>query len=497
MSDLTLAVDQGTTGTTVLVVTPDGMVCGRGYREHPQHFPQPGWVEHDPDAIWQGTLVATSEALAAAHATPHDVAAIGITNQRETLVAWSARTGRAIAPAIVWQDRRTSQRCAQLRDAGHARRVRELTGLPIDPYFTATKAEWLLAHDDGVRAAAAEGDLRFGTIDSWLVHRMTGGDAHVTDASNAARTLLFDIHQGAWSDELCDLFGIDPAWLPRVVESSGEVARATSDAFLGITAPIAGIAGDQQSALFGQACVEPGLAKATYGTGAFVLVNSGADAPVSEALISTVGWRMAGVDTYALEGSVFTAGASVQWLRDGVQFISRAPDIEALAASVPDSGGVVLVPAFAGIGAPIWDADARAALLGMTRGTTRAHVARATLEAVAFRVRQVVEAMQAEGTDVTELRVDGGMAANDLLMQLQADVLGIAVTRPTSIETTSLGAAYLAQLGVGIHPNVSAVAATWTCERTFEPTDDARMQEGYARFEAAVSAVRSFAATAD
>jgi glycerol kinase len=306
--------------------------------------------------------------------------------------------------------------------------------------------------------------------------------------------MLFDIHAGHWSETLCARFGVDPTWLPTVVASSGEVARAHADAFMGITAPVAGIAGDQQAALFGQACVERGLAKATYGTGAFVLVNTGDDAPVTDALISTVAWRMGARDTYALEGSVFTAGASVQWLRDGAQFIASAPDIEQLAGSVPDSGGVLLVPAFAGIGAPIWDADARAALLGVTRGTTRAHIARATLEAVAFRIRQVIEAMRAEGTDVTELRVDGGMAANDLLMQLQADVLGIPVVRPRSVESTSLGAAYLAQLGSGIHPDVSAVADTWTAERTFEPDPRNSLEDGYAAFGAAVEAVRSFAA---
>ncbi|MBC7462068.1 MAG: glycerol kinase GlpK, partial [Thermoleophilia bacterium] len=486
MPELILSVDQGTTGTTCLVVEPDGTVRGRGCREHPQLFPAPGLVEHDPEAIWRTVLVATSEALAAASATPNDLAGIGITNQRETVVCWDATTGRAVGPTIVWQDRRTAERCSELRDAGHAPRIRAITGLPIDPYFSATKIEWLLHNDDGVRALAAAGTLRIGTIDSWLVHRMTGGASHITDASNAARTLLYDIHAGAWSDELCSLFGVDPAWLPTVVASSGEVAHANSDSFSGISAPITGIAGDQQAALFGQACVTPGLAKATYGTGAFVLVNSGSEEPpVSEQLLSTVGWRIGPTDTYALEGSVFTAGASVQWLRDEMQFIPTSPDVEALARSVPDSGGVVLVPAFAGLGAPYWDAEARGALLGMTRGTSRAHVARATLEAVAFRVKQVIVAMAGEGVDVTELRVDGGMAANDLLMQLQADVLGVPVVRPANVETTSLGAAYLAALGAGLYDSVEQIAGAWRAERTFEPHADADWEHAFGRFQAA------------
>jgi glycerol kinase len=353
--------------------------------------------------------------------------------------------------------------------------------------------EWLLRHDDGVRALAAAGTLRIGTIDSWLVHRMSGGAFHVTDASNAARTLLYDIHTGGWSDELCDLLGVDPAWLPTVVASSGEVARADPDSFSGISASITGIAGDQQAALFGQACVTPGLAKATYGTGAFVLVNSGGTARASEQLLSTVGWRIGATDTYALEGSVFTAGASVQWLRDEMQFIPTSPDVEALARSVPDSGGVVLVPAFAGLGAPCWDAEARGALLGMTRGTSRAHLARATLEAVAFRVKQVVVAMEGEGAHVQELRVDGGMAANDLLMQLQADVLGVPVVRPANVETTALGAAYLAALGAGLYDSVEQIADAWRAEHTFEPNGSGDWEGAFARFESAVSAVRQFA----
>ncbi len=493
MTDLILAVDQGTTGTTVLVVRPDGTMLGRGYREHPQSFPNPGWVEHDPEAIWRTTLDSTMEALDAARVTARDLAAVGITNQRETIVAWDSSTGAAIGPTIVWQDRRTAQRCTELRAAGRSERVRELTGLPIDPYFSGTKIEWLLANSPEVRAAADAGTLRLGTIDSWLVHRMSGGASHVTDASNAARTMLFDIHAGRWSAELCSLLGVDESWLPTVVDCAGELARCNGAAFLGIDAPITGIAGDQQAALFGQACLERGQAKATYGTGAFVLVNSGDDAPASEALLSTVAWRLGGAATFALEGSVFTAGASVQWLRDGMQFVERAADVEQLASSVPDSAGVVLVPAFAGLGAPHWDPDARGSLLGLTRGTTRAHVARATLEAVAFRVRQVVDAMRAEGTDVSELRVDGGMAANDTLMQLQADVLGVPVTRPVNVETTSLGAAFLAAYGAGLHDSLGDVAASWQVERAFEPSASSELDDAFARFEHAVDATRAFA----
>jgi len=492
-SELILAVDQGTTGTTVLVVQPDGHVLGRGYHEHPQHFPSPGLVEHDPDVIWNTALESSTEAMAQARVRPTDIAAIGITNQRETVVAWDATTGRAIGPTIVWQDRRTAARCQQLREEGAGARIREITGLPLDPYFSATKVEWLLEHDPDVRAAASAGTLRLGTIDSWLVHRMTGGAAHITDASNAARTMLFDIHAGAWSTEQCERFGVDPAWLPTVVDSSGLLATSNADAFLGISSPIAGIAGDQMAALFGQACLAPGQAKSTYGTGAFVLVNSGSNAPASDALISTVGWRIGGETSYALEGSVFTAGASVQWLRDGLQMIQSAPEVQALAASVPDSGGVVLVPAFAGLGAPMWDADARAALLGVTRGTSRAHVARATLEGIAFRVRQLIEAMQSEGTAVEELRVDGGMAKNDLFIQLQADVLGIPVTRPVNVETTGIGAAYLAAHGVGIHPTLDSVAEAWTADRTFEPSSSDLLESTFQRFERGVSLVREFA----
>ncbi len=494
MTHLLLAVDQGTTGSTVLVVRPDGGILGRGYEEHPQHFPQPGWVEHDPLAIWATVQRATEQALAAAGVSAASIGAVGITNQRETIVAWDASTSQPLGPTIVWQDRRTEARCEALRSAGNTQRIRHITGLPVDPYFSASKIEWLMHHDQQVQRAAHDGTLRVGTIDTWLVWCMTGGASHITDASNAARTMLYDIHAEQWSAEQCELFGVDRSWLPDVVDSSGMLATCNPRAFCSIDAPICGIAGDQQSALFGQLCITPGRAKATYGTGAFVLVNSGSTVPTTEALISTVAWQRGGATTYALEGSVFTAGASVQWLRDGLQIIEHAPEIEALATSVPDSGGVMVVPAFAGLGAPHWDANARGAMFGLTRGTTRAHIARATIEGTAFRVAELIDAMRAEGTSVTELRVDGGMAHNNLLLQMQADVLGIPVTRPTSVETTSLGAAYLAALGSGMIGSMEDLSMAWTAERTFEPGAGATtLSTAYHRFQEAVRLTRALA----
>lgn len=487
-----LAIDQGTTGTTVLVVRPDeAHVLGRGYTEHPQNFPQPGWVEHDAEAIWASVVHCTQVALENARVEPRKIAAIGITNQRETVVAWNARTGASIPPTIVWQDRRTSGLCQQLRNEGYDRRIRELTGLPTDPYFSGTKISWLLDNVPEVREAADAGDLRLGTVDSWLAWRLSGGDRHITDATNAARTLLYDIHQNRWSAELCERFGVDEQWLPEVVDSSGELAATCASELGGIAAPLTGIAGDQQSALFGQACFSRGQAKATYGTGAFVLVNSAGGAPVTESLISTIAWRLGGDTTYALEGAVFTAGASVQWLRDELRIIDSAPEIEALAALAHKNHGLTLVPAFAGLGAPIWDADARASIFGMTRGTTRADIARATLEAVAFRIRQNVDAMRAEGTDVTQLHVDGGMANNDLFLQIQADVLQLPVIRPANIETTSMGAAFLAGLGAGIYSGLDEIAATWQAESTVEPRETEWAESGYARFQQAVTATRA------
>ncbi|HEX6919388.1 MAG TPA: glycerol kinase GlpK, partial [Actinomycetes bacterium] len=461
-----LAIDAGTTGVTALVVGADSRVLARGYQEFPQHFPRPGWVEHAPEEIWQATLAACRQALDATDATP---TCVGITNQRETAVLWDRSTLAAPRRAIVWQDRRSAAICDRLREQGHEERVRDLTGLRFDPYFTGTKLTWLAEHDERSWAGVRDGAVVAGTVDSYLVARLTGGRAHVTDASNASRTLLLDLTTGTWSDELCDLLEVPRGALPEVVPSYGEVGRTDPTAFLGLDLPIAGIAGDQQAALFGQACYAVGDSKCTYGTGSFVLVNTGGELVRSDAgLLTTVAWMdPSGGLTYALEGAIFVTGAAVQWLRDGLGIIGAAAESEALAATVPDSGGVVFVPALTGLGAPDWDPSARGAILGITRGTTRAHLARATLEAIAFEVRDVVETLP----EATTLRVDGGAAANNLLLQLQADLLGLPVERPDLLETTGLGAAFLAGLGTGVWSSTDELADTWRLDRRFEPSD--------------------------
>jgi glycerol kinase len=483
-----LAIDAGTTGVTALVVAEDARVVSRGYEEFPQHFPQPGWVEHEPEQIWQATLSACKQALAG-----HSVTAIGITNQRETAVLWDRSTLAAPRRAVVWQDRRSADVCDRLREAGHEDRVRELTGLRFDPYFTATKLAWLAENDERAWSGVTGGSVVVGTVDSYLVARLTGGRALVTDASNASRTLLFDIVRGEWSEELCELFGVPLTALPQVVSSYGEVGRTDRAAFLGLDVPVAGIAGDQQAALFGQACFAPGESKCTYGTGSFVLVNTGSDVVRSDAgLLSTVAWMdPSGTLTYALEGAIFVTGAAVQWLRDGLGIIGAAAESEALAASVPDSGGVVFVPALTGLGAPDWDPSARGAILGITRGTTRAHLARATLEAIAFEVRDVVATLP----ETTTLRVDGGAAANNLLLQLQADQLDLPVERPDLLETTGLGAAFLAGLGTGVWSSTDELASTWRLDRRFEPSDDGRAgrDQGYRRWRTAVERSKGWA----
>jgi glycerol kinase len=483
-----LAIDAGTTGVTALVVAEDARVLSRGYEEFPQHFPQPGWVEHEPEQIWQATLSACKQALAG-----HSVTAIGITNQRETAVLWDRSNLAAPRRAVVWQDRRSADVCDRLREAGHEDRVRELTGLRFDPYFTATKLAWLAENDERAWSGVTDGSVVVGTVDSYLVARLTGGRAHVTDASNASRTLLFDIVRGEWSEELCDLFGVPLTALPQVVSSYGEVGRTDRAAFLGLDVPVAGIAGDQQAALFGQACFAPGESKCTYGTGSFVLVNTGSDVVRSDAgLLSTVAWMdPSGTLTYALEGAIFVTGAAVQWLRDGLGIIGAAAESEALAASVPDSGGVVFVPALTGLGAPDWDPSARGAILGITRGTTRAHLARATLEAIAFEVRDVVATLP----ETTTLRVDGGAAANNLLLQLQADQLDLPVERPDLLETTGLGAAFLAGLGTGVWSSTDELASTWRLDRRFEPSDDRRAgrDQGYRHWRTAVERSKGWA----
>jgi glycerol kinase len=485
-----LAIDAGTTGVTALVVGEDGRILGRGYQEFAQHFPQPGWVEHEPEEIWVSVLQACRTALAG-----QTVTAVGVTDQRETAVVWDRTRLSAPRRAIVWQDRRTTQICDRLRDAGHEPRVAELTGLRLDPYFTATKLTWLAEHDAVTWAGVTGGGLVVGTVDSYVIARLTGGRRHVTDASNASRTLLYDLRGGGWSDELCELFGVPRHALPEIVPSYGEIGRTDPDAFLGLDLPIAGIAGDQQAALFGQGCYEVGRSKCTYGTGSFVLVNTGSEPVLSDRLLTTVAWMEPdGSLVYALEGSVFVTGSAVQWLRDGLQIIGSAAEVEALAASVPDSGGVVFVPALTGLGAPHWDPDARGTVLGITRGTTRAHVARATLDAIAFEVRDVVDAMVAEaGVEVPLLQVDGGASANNLLCQSQADQLGVPVQRPAVLETTALGAAFLAGLGTGVWSSTKELADTWQLDRRFEPTAGVRDDGSYDRWLRAVERSKSWA----
>jgi glycerol kinase len=465
-----LAFDQGTTSSRAIAFGHDGRILGMAQQEFRQIFPQPGWVEHDALEIWESQRAVAAQAIAQARLAPRDIAAIGIANQRETTVLWERATGRPLHNAIVWQDRRTASRCDALRQSGCEPLIRSRTGLVIDPYFSGTKLAWLLDNVPGARERAEAGELAFGTVDTWLAWQLSGGREHVTDTSNASRTMLFDIHALEWDDELLALLRIPRAVLPRVVACTGPLAESRCEGLpRGI--PVAGMAGDQQSALFGQACHRPGMAKNTYGTGCFALMNTGDRPAVSKSgLVATVGWTGAGHTTYALEGSVFIAGAAIQWLRDGLGLIGRAPEIDALAASVPDAGGVHFVPALAGLGAPYWDPHARGAILGITRGTTRAHLARATLEAIAFQSAELIEAMAADcGIGLTELRVDGGAAASDLLMQVQADLLGVPVVRPRVTETTALGAAFLAGLGVGFWKDEAQIAALWASERAFEP----------------------------
>lgn len=452
MSDrVVLAIDQGTSGTTVLALGRDGRVRGRAYREITQHFPQPGWVEHDPVEIWRGTLQAIGAALGAAGVSGADVAALGITNQRETVAIWDRATGAPIANAIVWQCRRTADECQRLEAQGHLPIVRSRTGLVLDAYFSGTKAAWLLDHVEGARDRAQRGELAMGTIDTWLIWNLTGGRTHVTDPSNASRTLLFDIHRMAWDDDLCRIFRVPPALLPEVGPNSGDLGVTVDLGPLPAGIPISGAAGDQQAALFGQACWAQGEAKNTYGTGCFLLANTG-DRPIpsSHELLSTVAWRIGGRTTYALEGSVFVAGAAIQWLRDQLGIIEGADETEAIARSLSDNGGVYLVPAFVGLGAPYWDPYARGTLVGLTRGTGRAHIVRAALEAIAYQTADLVGGIEDDlGQPLTSLKVDGGAAANDFLMQFQADILDRDLVRGALVESTARGAAWLAGLGSG------------------------------------------------
>ena len=489
-----LALDQGTSSSRSIVFDEHGRIRAMAQREFRQHYPRPGWVEHDPMEIWSSQLETAREALQRAGLQAGDIRSIGITNQRETTLVWERRSGRPIHPAIVWQDRRAEPLCAQLREAGHGDWVRERTGLVIDAYFSATKIRWLLDRVPGARAAAERGELAFGTVDSWLLWQLTGGRVHATDVSNAARTLLLDIRTQRWDAELLALFDIPASLLPEVRPSS-HVFGETLPELLGASVPVGGMAGDQQSALFGQACLSPGQAKNTYGTGCFMLMHAGERFRASEnGLVTTSACRTGGAQApeFALEGSVFIGGAVVQWLRDGLRAIESSHEVQALAASVPDAGGVLMVPAFTGLGAPYWDADARGAIVGLTRGTTMAHIARAALESIAFQSAALLQAMSrdavaAGGEPVSELRVDGGACVNDLLMQFQADLLGIPVLRPKVIETTALGAAFLAGLSAGVWRDPAELAALWQAERVFHPTlPRERAQERMAQWERAV-----------
>jgi glycerol kinase len=466
-----IALDQGTTSSRAIVFDQEASIVAVGQREFRQIFPQPGWVEHDPGEIWATQMSVTTEALGRAHLRPRDLAAIGITNQRETTVVWDRETGKPVYNAIVWQDRRTADFCDRLKRDGHEDLIRERTGLVIDAYFSGSKIAWILDHVPGARARAEAGKLAFGTIDSWLVWQLTSDSTHITDVTNASRTMLFNINTLKWDEDLLRLLRVPASMLPEV-RSSSEIYGKVSTTLGPEGVPIAGIAGDQQAALFGQMCVSSGLTKNTYGTGCFLLQNTGERPAVSRnRLLSTVAWQIGGKTMYALEGSVFIGGAVVQWLRDGLGIIRESSDVEALALSVADSGGVYLVPAFAGLGAPHWDPYARGTIVGITRGTTAAHIARAAVESIAFQVADLLEAARNDaGIDLAELRVDGGAAANNHLLQFQADVLGVAVVRPKVTETTALGAAYLAGLAVGFWDSTDALARHWQVDRRFEPS---------------------------
>ena len=493
MSKLVLALDQGTTSSRAILFDRAGRIVKIVQQEFPQIYPRAGWVEHDPEAIWNSQLSVARQALAEARVEAKEIAAIGITNQRETTIIWNRRTDQAIHNAIVWQCRRTAPICERLKSEGFDRVIRRKTGLVTDAYFSGTKVSWLLDHVKGARREAAAGALAFGTVDSWLIHRLSGGSTHVTDPSNASRTLLYDIRKQRWDSEILDRLRVPEAILPAV-KSSSEVYAETDPKIFGAPIPIAGDAGDQQAALFGQACFKPGMMKNTYGTGCFLLMNTGRKATASRTgLLTTIAWERGGITEYALEGSVFIAGAAIQWLRDGLGLIANAAETEAIATSVNDNQGVYFVPAFVGLGAPYWDQGARGTIVGITRGATRAHLVRASLEAMAYQTRDVVECMQRDSRiKVHELRVDGGATRNDFLCQFQADLLGVPVVRPVITETTALGAAYLAGLAVGFWKNEREIATQWQAEKRFEPAMKRSQREGlYAGWLEAVARTRS------
>ena len=491
MPNYILAIDQGTTSSRAIVFDASGLPVATAQKEQTQHYPADGWVEHDAEEIWRDVQSLMREAVAKAGLRGNDIAGIGITNQRETTVVWERDSGRPIHRAIVWQDRRTAETCRQKVADGVGGIVQQKTGLLIDSYFSATKIAWLLDNVPGARSRAEKGELCFGTIDSYLLFRLTGGKVHATDATNASRTMLFDIVTQSWDELLLKIFNVPAAMLPKVLDCSGEFGVASAD-ILGHAVPVTGIAGDQQAATFGQACFQPGMVKSTYGTGCFALVNIG-DKPVqsSNRLLTTVAYRLNGKTTYALEGSIFVAGAAVKWLRDGLKIVDGAAETATLAAQVPENHGVYLVPAFVGLGAPYWDPDARAAILGLTLDAGRAHIARATLESVGYQTRDLTTAMKADGAPApAAIRVDGGMVANDWLCQFLADMLDVAVERPRVIETTALGAAYLAGLATGVYAGLDAVAYGWQCERRFEPRMNASTRaQLYAGWQKAVSRV--------
>jgi len=490
-----LALDQGTTSCRAILFDDAASVVSVAQKEFTQHFPRPGWVEHDAEEIWSTQLGVAAEAVAKAGVAPAELAAIGITNQRETALVWDRRTGKPVHRAIVWQSRQTAAICEDLKARGLEETFRRKTGLVIDAYFSGTKVRWILDQVEGARERARRGELLFGTIDTWLIWKLTGGRVHVTDVSNASRTLLYDIRLLGWDDELLEALAVPRAVLPEVRSSSEIYGRTDPAVFLGAAVPIAGVAGDQQAALFGQACFQPGMAKNTYGTGCFMLMNTGQEPCRSEhGLLTTVAWGLGSKVEYALEGSIFVAGSAVQWLRDGLRLIEEARDSEYEAGKVPDSGGVFVVPAFTGLGAPYWDMKARGAILGLTRGTRRAHIVRATLDAMAYQTRDVLAAMQADSRiRLQALKVDGGAVANNVLMQFQADVLGVPVMRPWITETTALGAAYLAGLAVGVWHDREELARTWRLERAFQPSmDPARADQLYRRWQKAVDRARDW-----
>jgi glycerol kinase len=487
-----LAIDQGTTSTRAIVFDSAGQPVASAQKELPQIFPRPGWVEHDPEEIWRATVEVCRGALANARLAAKDIAGIGITNQRETTVVWDRATGKPVHNAIVWQDRRTADLCAELKRAGHEKTFAQKTGLLLDPYFAGTKIAWILQNVAGARAAAEKGALAAGTIESFLLWRLTGGKVHASDATNASRTLLLDIRKGAWDADLCKLLGVPQSMLPKVVDNAAEFGVASAD-ILGAPVPVLGMAGDQQAATVGQACIKPGMVKATYGTGCFALINTGSIAmQSSHRLLTTIAYQLGGRRTYALEGSIFIAGAAVQWLRDGLHLIQKSSDVETVAAKAKDGHGVYMVPAFVGLGAPYWDAEARGALLGLTRDTGPAEIASATLDSVCYQTRDLIEAMHGDGAQIDELRVDGGMVVNDPLMQRLADTVGAPVERPRVIETTALGAAFLAGLQAGLWPSLEALSATWSLDKAFRPAEAAPSRDKrYAGWQAAVRRVRS------